>query len=144
VSSAGLVSVMALAGKARLRELADERLSVPTDRGANPGLKISSLVAGMVAGSDSIEDMSPLRHGGMGTAFAAGYAPSRWDGSCARSPSATSAGRRGRLPLPGQSRRAHRPVRLAGLHRHGAGRLDDTIVGYHKQGAAFGYPECGA
>jgi hypothetical protein len=37
VSSAGLVPVMALARKARLRELADERLTVPTDKGANPG-----------------------------------------------------------------------------------------------------------
>ena len=37
VSSAGLVPVMALARTARLRELADERLSVPTDKGANPG-----------------------------------------------------------------------------------------------------------
>src|SRR3954453_541769 len=76
VSSAGLVPVMALARKARLRELADERLTVPTDKGAHPGLKISSLVAGMVAGADSIEDMALLRHGGMGTVFTGAYAPS--------------------------------------------------------------------
>src|SRR3954469_13336469 len=76
VSSAGLVPVMALARQARLRELADERLTVPTDRGAKPGLKISSLVAGMVAGADSIDDMALLRHGGRGAVFAAGYAPS--------------------------------------------------------------------
>src|SRR4051794_4643596 len=76
VSSAGLVPVMALARKARLRELADERLTVPTDKGANPGLKISSLVAGMVAGADSIDDMALLRHGGLGTVFAGAYAPS--------------------------------------------------------------------
>jgi len=43
VSSAGLVPVMALPGKARLRELADERLSVPTDKGANPVLKLSAV-----------------------------------------------------------------------------------------------------
>src|SRR3954468_19822152 len=76
VSSAGLVPVMALAGKAGLRELVDDRLTVPTDKGANPGLKLSSLVAGMVAGADSIEDMALLRHGGMGRVFAAAYAPS--------------------------------------------------------------------
>src|SRR4051812_39170022 len=76
VSSAGLVPVMALARKARLRELADERLSVPTDKGANPGLKISSLVAGMVAGADSIDDMELLRHGGMRRVFGHAYAPS--------------------------------------------------------------------
>src|SRR3954471_20596828 len=76
VSSAGLVPVMALARKARLRELVDERLTVPTDKGANPGVKLSSLVAGMVAGADSIDDMALLRHGGMGRLFAAIYAPS--------------------------------------------------------------------
>jgi len=30
-------------------------MSVPTDKGANPGFKICSLVAGMAAGADSIE-----------------------------------------------------------------------------------------
>ncbi len=37
VSAAGLVPLMALARKARLRDLADERLSVPTDRAPTPG-----------------------------------------------------------------------------------------------------------
>jgi hypothetical protein len=49
---------------------------VPTDRGAHPGLKVVALVAGMVAGADSIEDMHLLRHGGMGRLFARAYAPS--------------------------------------------------------------------
>src|SRR6187549_1446954 len=69
VSAAGLVPVLALAERAGLRQLADERLTVPTDRGAHAGSKVSSLVAGMVAGADSIEDMSLLRHGGMGRLF---------------------------------------------------------------------------
>ena len=76
VSAAGLVPLMALARKAQLRILADERLSVPTDKGANAGLKLSSLVAGMAAGADSIDDMAVLRHGGMGKVFDGGYAPS--------------------------------------------------------------------
>jgi hypothetical protein len=49
---------------------------VPTDKGANAGLKVASLVAGMVAGADSIDDMALLRHGGMGRVFARAYAPS--------------------------------------------------------------------
>jgi hypothetical protein len=49
---------------------------VPTDKGANAGLKVTSLVAGMVAGADSIDDMALLRHGGMGRVFARAYAPS--------------------------------------------------------------------
>lgn len=53
-------------------------LSVGTqpDKGANAGLKVASLVAGMVAGADSIDDMALLRHGGMGRVFAGAYAPS--------------------------------------------------------------------
>jgi hypothetical protein len=49
VSSVGLVPVLALAELGALRELADAHLSVPTDKGANGGLKVASLVAGMVA-----------------------------------------------------------------------------------------------
>ncbi len=66
VGSAGLVPVMRLADRAGLAELADRRLSVPTDKGANAGVKVASLVAGMVAGADSIDDLAVLRHGGMG------------------------------------------------------------------------------
>ena len=66
---------MKLAQKAGLRSLADERLSVPTDKGANAGLKVSSLVGGMVAGADSIDDMAVLRHGAMGKVLDRPYAP---------------------------------------------------------------------
>lgn len=47
-----------------------------TDTGAHAGLKVASLVAGMVAGSDSIDDMAVLRHGGMRKLFAHLYASS--------------------------------------------------------------------
>lgn len=80
VSASGLVPVLALAESAGLRDLADERLSVPTDKGANAGLKVASLVAGMVAGmvagADSIDDMALLRHGAMSRIFAKASAPS--------------------------------------------------------------------
>src|SRR6476661_6857642 len=76
VASAGLVPVMGLAQEAGLEELARQHLSVPGDKGANAGLKVASLVAGMVAGADSIDDMALLRHGGMGRVFARAYAPS--------------------------------------------------------------------
>jgi len=76
VSAAGLVPIMRLAEKAGLRQLAQKWLSVPTDKGANAGLKVASLVGGMVAGADSIDDMAILRHGGMAKLFSAIYAPS--------------------------------------------------------------------
>ena len=44
------------------------------NKGANAGLKVASLVAGMVAGGDSIDDMALLRHGGMGKVFTGAYA----------------------------------------------------------------------
>jgi hypothetical protein len=76
VGSAGLVPVMRLAAEAGLVDLADRLLSVPTDKGANAGAKVASLVAGMVAGADSIDDLALLRHGGMGKLFSRVYAPS--------------------------------------------------------------------
>lgn len=48
--TAGLVPIMRLAS-AGLPSLADVHLSVTGDKGADPGRKISSLVAGMVAGA---------------------------------------------------------------------------------------------
>jgi len=76
VGSAGLVPVMRLAAGAGLSDLADRLLSVPSDKGANAGAKVASLVAGMVAGADSIDDLAVLRHGGMGRLFTRIYAPS--------------------------------------------------------------------
>ena len=143
VSAAGLVPLMALAGKAGLRELAQERLSVPTDKGANAGLKLSSLVAGMTAGADSIEDMALLRHGGMGKVFTGAYAPSTL-GSFLRSFSfghvrqADAVASRFLLNL------AEHTELLGGPEDTGPVLLDidDTMIevhGYAKQGAAFGY-----
>lgn len=76
VSAAGLVPAVQLAADVGLRELADKQLTVPTDKGANAGLKVASLVAGMVAGADSIDDLALLRHGGTGKVFTGRYAPS--------------------------------------------------------------------
>src|SRR4051794_41933288 len=75
VSAAGLVPLMALADKAGLRGLAQERVSVPTDKGANAGLKLCSLVAGMAAGAGSIDEMALLRHGGGGGGFSPAAPP---------------------------------------------------------------------
>src|SRR5438046_8374049 len=76
VSAAGLVPLMRLARDAGLDGLAGELLTVPADKGANAGGKVTALVAGMCAGADSIDDMGLLRHGAMGTLFDRAYAPS--------------------------------------------------------------------
>ena len=49
---------------------------MPGGAGVAAGAKVSSLVAGMVAGADSIADMDLLRHGGMPRLFAGVRAPS--------------------------------------------------------------------
>ncbi len=97
MSAAGLAPVVALAERAGLHELARRHLSVPGSAGSNPAVKVTALVAGMVAGADSIDDMALLRHGAMGRLFAALRAPSTLGTSCGRSRSGTS-GSSTRLP----------------------------------------------
>jgi hypothetical protein len=76
VSCAGLAPVLALAESAGLQDLISERVRIREPGGCNPGLKVSSLVAGMIVGADSIDDMALLRHGGMGRLFTGTRAPS--------------------------------------------------------------------
>jgi hypothetical protein len=75
IACAGLVPAVALADRIGLRDLADEWLTVPGSRGT-AGVKVMSLVAGMLAGADSIDDMDLLRHGGMDKVFTGMRAPS--------------------------------------------------------------------
>jgi hypothetical protein len=143
VSSAGLVPVIALARSAGLQGLADQHLSVPSDKGANAGLKVSSLVAGMVAGADSIDDMALLRHGGMGRVFANAYAPSTL-GSFVR---AFSFGHVRQLDAVAARFLTRLAAQTPLIVSSPAGErvmvdIDDTIIevhGYAKQGSGYGY-----
>jgi Transposase DDE domain group 1 len=65
VSRAGLVPVMALAQRAGLGGLVAEHVRIERRCGVNAYLKVPCLVAGMIAGADSIDDMDLLRHGAM-------------------------------------------------------------------------------
>jgi hypothetical protein len=76
VSCAGLVPVMRLAQQAGLHDAVAERVSLPTDKGTNPAAKVATIVAGMLAGADSIDDLGIARHGGMRSMFTSVYAPS--------------------------------------------------------------------
>lgn len=143
VSSAGLVPVVALARSAGLQVLADQHLSVPTDKGANAGLKVTSLVAGMVAGADSIDDMALLRHGGMGRVFANAYAPSTL-GSFLRSFSFGHVRQLDAVASRFLTRLVARAPLIVSPPRGERLMLDidDTIIevhGYAKQGSGYGY-----
>jgi len=80
VSCAGLVPVMRLAEDTGLYDLVADAVQIDDppipSTGVNPAGKISSIVAGMAAGADSIEDLDVLRHGGMPELFGGVYAPS--------------------------------------------------------------------
>jgi hypothetical protein len=79
VSCSGLVPVMALAEQAGLRELLTERVKVGSSRvasaGVNPAGKVTSIIAGMAASADSIDDLQVIRSGGMKRLFTEVYAP---------------------------------------------------------------------
>jgi hypothetical protein len=141
VSVGGLVPVVALGQRAGLAELAGKHLSVPGGPGCAAGLKVSALVAGMVAGADSIEDMDLLRHGAMSRLFVGVRAPSTlgtflraFKFGHVRQLDAVAA----RL-LVGLARQA--PIFCAAADVTYLD-IDDTVrttYGYAKQGAGYGY-----
>lgn len=79
VSCAGLVPVMGLAERTGLAELIADRVwftdSTVASAGVNPAGKLTSIIAGMVAGADCIDDLDLLRSGGMARLFTDVYAP---------------------------------------------------------------------
>jgi hypothetical protein len=80
VSSAGLVPVMTLAAQTGLTRLLSEKVQIVAPRvksgSANLAPKLATVVAGMCAGADCIDDIDVLRSGGMKTLFDGVYAPS--------------------------------------------------------------------
>jgi Transposase DDE domain group 1 len=79
IASAGLVPVIALAEQVGVPQLVTEQLRIEdaaNAAGANPAAKVMSLLAGMVAGADSIEDVDRLRRAGTGLLFDHIRAPS--------------------------------------------------------------------
>jgi hypothetical protein len=76
VSHAGLVPAVRLVENVGLEDLVGEHVWVAAKVGANPGLKVGSLVAGMVAGADSIDGMDLLRHGAIPATVGGIRAPS--------------------------------------------------------------------
>jgi hypothetical protein len=78
VSCAGLVPVLALAERTGLSELISERVgfgaTTVRSAGVNPAGKLTSIVAGMAAGAECIDELDVIRAGGMGRIFGEVYA----------------------------------------------------------------------
>ena len=142
VSAAGLVPVLQLAQRAGLEDLLAAHLSVDSP---NPVAKARSVLAGMLAGADSIEDLDLLRAGGMARLVGGVRAPSTL-GTFLRSfthghvqqidqiAAGVLAGLTGQVPgLLAGGRDADGLVFID---------IDDTlraVHGYAKQAAGFGY-----
>ncbi|MFZ2116982.1 MAG: IS1380 family transposase [Pseudonocardiaceae bacterium] len=144
VSCAGLVPVLRLAQRAGLHAVAQQRVRLPASAGsaaANAGAKITSVVAGMVAGADSIDDLTVIRHGALPVLFGGIRAPStlgtflrEFTWGNVRQLDAVA-----RETLTGLSRNA--PL-LPGADSSAFLDVDSTIsrvYGYAKAGAEYGY-----
>jgi hypothetical protein len=141
VSCAGLAPVLQLAERAGLQGLVGQHVHLDKPGGVNAHLKIPSLVAGMVAGADSIDDMDLLRHGAMGRLFTGVRAPSTL-GTFLRSftfghvRQLDAVASRLLINLAGQAPLLPGAVEMAYVD------VDDTLrqtYGYAKQGAGRGY-----
>src|SRR3954470_2873800 len=82
---------MRLAETVDLAGLVDHRVRLGVSTGANPGGKVATIVAGMAAGADSIDDLDLLRHGGLGACSRGSARRPRRGRTCARSPGDTCA-----------------------------------------------------
>jgi hypothetical protein len=141
VSCAGLVPVLNLAERSGLHRLVADTLTLCGPAAANASVKIPALVAGMVAGADSIDDMDLLRHGGMGRLFSGVRAPSTLGSFLrvfrfghVRQLDKVAAGLLANLA-------AHTPL-LPDADQIALVDVDDTVkatYGYAKQGAGYGY-----
>ena len=141
VSRAGLVPVMALAQRAGLAGLAGEHVRVARRCGVNQQVKVPGIVAGMIGGADSIDDLDLLRHGAMPVLFGGIRAPSTL-GSFLRSftwGNVLQLGKVNRLLLAELARRAPLLPGKGTLAFIDIDSQQKRVYGHKKQGATFGH-----
>jgi hypothetical protein len=147
VSDAGLLPVMALAEQAGLSDLVAAKVNLVSHEprvasaGANPVGKLTSIIAGMAAGADSIDDLQVVRSGGMKRVFDQVYAPATLGqflrefthGHCQQ---LASVARAHLVEL------AERTELLPGIDQQAFVDIDSLlrpVFGHAKQGASFGH-----
>jgi hypothetical protein len=141
VSCAGLAPVAALAERCGLADLLSVRLTVPGTAGANAAVKAGSVIFGMVAGADSIDDLDLMRHGGMGRLFPDVRAPSTL-GTFLRAFTFGHVRQLDAVAARLLTELAAQTPLLPGAGEMMFIDIDDTVRevhGYAKQGAGFGY-----
>ena len=147
VSSAGLVPVMALAEQTGLSELVAERVRVTSvaprvaSAGVNPAGKVTSIIAGMAAGADSVDDLQVIRSGGMKRLFAEVYAPATL-GQFLREFTHGHVSQLASVARAHLVNLAQRTDLLSGIDQQAYVDIDSLlrpVYGHAKQGASFGH-----
>jgi Transposase DDE domain group 1 len=145
VSCAGLVPVMELAEQTGLVDLLEQHVVFRSERirsgAAHPAPKLTSIIAGMAAGADSIDDLDVIRAGGMTKLFDAVYAPATLgiflrEFTHGHTRQLASVLRRHLLAL------TDRTDVLAGIAEQAFVDIDSLlrpVYGHAKQGASFGH-----
>ena len=145
VSASGLVPVLELAEQTGLSRLIDEHVVLPSTRvksgAVNPAGKLTSIVAAMACGADSIDDAGVLRAGGTPRVFNEVYAPSTLgiflrEFTFGHSKQLAAVARAHLVALA-----AHTPL-LAGAEERMFLDIDSLlrpVYGKAKQGASFGH-----
>jgi hypothetical protein len=146
VSAAGLVPVLELAEQTGLSRLIAEHVDLPSTRvksgAVNPAGKLTSIIAAMACGADSIDDAGVLRAGGTPRVFDEVYAPSTL-GIFLREFSfghANQLAAVARAHLVALAKRV--PLLLPGIEPRVFLDIDSLlrpVYGHAKQGASFGH-----
>ena len=145
VSSAGLVPVLELAEQTGLSQLIGEQVDLPSTRvksgAVNPAGKLTSIIAAMMCGADSIDDGNVLRAGGTPRVFHEVYAPSTL-GIFLREFTFGHANQLAAVARAHLVALAARVPLLPGIEQRVFLDVDSLlrpVYGHHKQGASFGH-----
>jgi hypothetical protein len=145
LSAAGLVPVLELTEQAGLSRLIDEHVDLPSTRvksgAVNPAGKLTSIIAAMICGADSIDDASELRAGGTPRVFDEVYAPSTL-GIFLREFTFGHANQLAAVAREHLVALAQRVSLLPGAEQRVNVDIDSLlrpVYGHHKQGASFGH-----
>jgi hypothetical protein len=133
------------AGPGGLDGLVEEHVRIGRRCGVNAQVKVPCLVAGMIAGADSIDDMDVLRHGALPALFGGLRAPSTL-GSFLRAftwGNVLQLGKVNRELLAELARRAPLLPGKGTLAFIGIDSMQKRVYGHAKQGAAFGHTKIG-
>jgi hypothetical protein len=145
VSAAGLVPVLELAEQSGLSKLVGEHVDLPSTRvksgAVNPAGKLTSIIAAMACGADSIDDAGVLRAGGTPRVFDEVYAPSTL-GIFLREFTFGHANQLAAVARAHLVALAQRTPLLPGIEQRVFVDIDSLlrpVYGHRKQGASFGH-----